>query len=89
MTISTVTIDFREPPKNGTTQVVFRMQAHDKDSITRAARLLVMTDAQFMRNACILAARQVISQVEGTVLSQPVDRRSVELDPETPPGMKA
>ena len=87
----TVTVNLREPPKNGTAQLVWRCQAADRKVVVEAARLLGISVNSFMRAVIIQTAQQVLE------INKPAKRTkgaTVEhvtrllVDPVLPPGLK-
>jgi uncharacterized protein (DUF1778 family) len=56
----TVTVNLREPPKNGGAQIVFRCTKQDRDLINRAAKLLGISTNQLMRASVIQLAKMIL-----------------------------
>lgn len=82
-------MDFRDPPPNGGSQVIFRCKKEDKEVIKAASRLMEMTDSQFMRTAVILAAREIVARsTKHREELEPVARTSTDFDPDLPPGVE-
>jgi uncharacterized protein (DUF1778 family) len=87
----TVTVNLREPPKNGTAQLVWRCQAVDRNLVTKAAKLLGISVNSFMRAAVIQTAQQVLEINEPAKKSKGVSVDHVTrllVSPELPPGVK-
>ena len=84
----TISIDLREPPSNGTAQIVFRCQHSDRDLITAAAKLIGISVNSLMRTVMVQAAHQVMKE------SDPNREVSVDAvkftvgDTMLPPGVK-
>jgi len=64
MSIDSVKIDLKEVPAAGGVQVIMRCRPHDKNTVDKAAKLLDMTQAEFMRVTAVQAARKVIAAEE-------------------------
>lgn len=55
-------IDMTDLPKAGPAQMIIRSQTEDRDMVTIAAKLLGLSQAEFLRCACVAAARKVIQE---------------------------
>jgi uncharacterized protein (DUF1778 family) len=87
----TVTVNLREPPKNGTAQLVWRCQAADRNLVTAAAKLLGISVNSFMRAVIIQTAQQVMEINKPGNRSKGVTVEHVTklmVDPLMPPGLK-
>lgn len=62
--LDTVQLRLGEYVVQGTTQIVVRVRLDDRNDITRAAHLLGLTQAQFVRNVLVQTARTVIAEVK-------------------------
>jgi len=78
-----VSLDLREPPKNGEAQIVFRCLHEDRDLVQAAAALLGVSVNKFMRSVVIQAARQVIHEN-----NKPEPEKKMVLRDDTAPGME-
>lgn len=58
-----VMVSLDERPAQGYMQTVFRTKEGDKKDVAKAARLLDMSAAQFIRTVTVSAARRVISEL--------------------------
>lgn len=81
----TVSVDLREPPKNGEAQIVFRCEAVDRDLVRAAAALIGISVNRFMRAVVIQAAKQVIQENNEP---SPKPRVKLHVSEELPPGMQ-
>jgi uncharacterized protein (DUF1778 family) len=57
-----VSIRLSEHVRYGATQILARLRVEDKRDITQAARLLGLTQSQFVRNVLVQTARAVIAE---------------------------
>jgi uncharacterized protein (DUF1778 family) len=55
-------IDMTELPKAGPAQMIIRAQTEDRDMVSIAAQLLGLSQAEFLRCACVATARKVIQE---------------------------
>lgn len=53
-------IDMTEMPKVGPAQMIIRSQTEDREMVSLAAQLLGISQAEFLRCACIATAKKVI-----------------------------
>ena len=62
MSAKSVTVDLTEHPKAGSVQMILRMTSEDKKRINRAARMLGIPQADFLRVATLNVARKVLME---------------------------
>lgn len=62
-TVSHFTINILEPPASGVKPMLLRVRENDANDINRAAKLVGLTQAEFLRTTTVQAARQIIAEL--------------------------
>jgi len=60
MSVRSVTVDLTEHPKAGSVQMIIRTTTENKKEINRAAKVLGIPQADFLRVAALNVARKVL-----------------------------
>jgi uncharacterized protein (DUF1778 family) len=60
MSVQQVTVDLTDHPRAGSVQMIVRLTTEDRKEINRAARVLGIPQADFLRVATLNVARKVL-----------------------------